>query len=134
MPAFLIDIYPVTNADCLRFTSATGYQAPRHWGPDGRCPDSIFDHPVVWTTWRDANAYAAWAGKRLPTSEQWEKAARGAKGGPYPWGAAATAAKCNVQKSGIGHTIPVPSRLLVPVVAGAEGLSDGEGGAGAWPR
>ncbi|GAB7032575.1 SUMF1/EgtB/PvdO family nonheme iron enzyme [Streptomyces sp. NPDC021749] len=107
LPAFFIDIYPVTNADYFRFTDATGHPAPRHWGRDGHCPDSIFDHPVVWITWRDANAYATWAGKSLPTSEQWEKAARGAKGSAYPWGDAATAAKCNVQESGIGHTTPV---------------------------
>ncbi|MDT0459373.1 SUMF1/EgtB/PvdO family nonheme iron enzyme [Streptomyces sp. DSM 41527] len=107
LPAYFIDIYPVTNADYFRFTSATGHPAPTHWGTDRRCPDSIFDHPVVWTTWRDANAYAAWAGKALPTSEQWEKAARGAKGSIYPWGAAATAAKCNVQETGIGNTTPV---------------------------
>lgn len=104
---YLIDVFPVTNADYAAFTAATGHPVPPHWGPAGSCPDSVFDHPVVWVTWRDAAAYAAWAGKTLPTSEQWEKAARGAKGRIYPWGDAATAAKCNVQESGIGHTTPV---------------------------
>jgi formylglycine-generating enzyme required for sulfatase activity len=104
--AFVIDVYPTTNADYARFVQATGHRPPKHW-PDGKCPDSIFDHPVVWVSWLDATAYAEWAGKALPTSRQWEKAARGAKGRTYPWGDAPTAAKCNVLDSGIGHTTPV---------------------------
>ncbi|NUR01399.1 MAG: SUMF1/EgtB/PvdO family nonheme iron enzyme [Streptomyces sp.] len=104
--AFLIDVYPTTNADYQRFVRATRHRAPQHW-PGGRCPDSIHDHPVVWVTWNDAAAYAAWAGKTLPASAQWEKAARGARGRIYPWGDAPTAAKCNVQDSGIGRTTPV---------------------------
>ncbi len=103
---FSIDVYPTTNADYYRFVRATGHRAPKHW-PDGQCPNSIFDHPVVWVTWHDAAAYAQWAGKALPTSQQWEKAARGTKGRVYPWGDAPTAAKCNVLDSGIGHTTPV---------------------------
>ncbi|TQL23564.1 formylglycine-generating enzyme required for sulfatase activity [Streptomyces sp. SLBN-134] len=103
---YLIDVHPTTNADYARFVRATGHRAPQHW-PEGRCPDSVFDHPVVWVTWDDAAAYAAWAGKALPTSTQWEKAARGSKGRSYPWGDAPTAAKCNVLDSGIGRTTPV---------------------------
>ncbi|MEU1599925.1 SUMF1/EgtB/PvdO family nonheme iron enzyme [Streptomyces sp. NPDC005708] len=103
---YSIDVYPTTNADYARFVRATGHRAPQHWS-DGKCPDSIFDHPVVWVTWHDAAAYAEWAGKALPTSQQWEKAARGAKGRAYPWGDAPTAAKCNVLDSEIGRTTPV---------------------------
>ncbi|GGZ82067.1 hypothetical protein GCM10010389_19980 [Streptomyces echinoruber] len=99
-------MYPTTNADYAGFVRATGHRAPQHW-PDGRCPDSILDHPVVWVTWHDAAAYADWAGKTLPTSRQWEKAARGPKGRTSPWGDAPTAAKCNVLDSDIGHTTPV---------------------------
>ncbi|MFF3426860.1 SUMF1/EgtB/PvdO family nonheme iron enzyme [Streptomyces sp. NPDC002602] len=106
LPSFHIDVFPTTNADYFRFVSATGHPPPQHWdGP--RHPNSLFDHPVVWVTWRDAAAYAAWAGKALPTSDQWEKAARGTKGNIYPWGNSPTAAKCNVSDSGIGHTTPV---------------------------
>ncbi|MGR3875699.1 SUMF1/EgtB/PvdO family nonheme iron enzyme (plasmid) [Streptomyces graminifolii] len=103
---YLIDVYPTTNADYQQFIRATGHAAPQHW-PDGECPGSIYDHPVVWVTWHDAAAYADWAGKALPTTQQWEKAARGDKGRVYPWGDAPTAAKCNVLDSGIGHTTPV---------------------------
>jgi formylglycine-generating enzyme required for sulfatase activity len=106
LEAYSIDVYPTTNADYARFVRATGHRAPQHW-PDGKHPDSIFDHPVVWVTWHDAAAYAEWAGKSLPTSQQWEKAARGAKGRAYPWGDAPTAAKCNVLDSEIGRTTPV---------------------------
>ncbi|MEV7886929.1 formylglycine-generating enzyme family protein [Streptomyces sp. NPDC002817] len=104
--AFQMDVNPTTNADYERFVRATGHHAPQHW-TGGRCPDSLFDHPVVWVSWHDATTYARWCGKQLPTSQQWEKAARGAKGRVYPWGDEPTAAKCNVAEAEIGTTTPV---------------------------
>lgn len=106
LSAFYIDVFPVTNNDFARFVAATGHQAPQHWNK-GKCPDSILDHPVVFVTWHDAAAYASWAGKELPTAQQWEKAARGARGDTYPWGSQPTPAKCNSRESGIGSTTPV---------------------------
>lgn len=106
LPAYHIDVYPVTNNDYDRFISATGHPTPAHW-IDGHCPDNIRDHPVVFVTWHDADAYAAWTGKRLPTSQQWEKAARGADGQTYPWGSTSSPAKCNVRESGSRTTTPV---------------------------
>lgn len=103
---FRIDIYPTTNADYERFVRATGHRPPQHW-TGSRCPDSLFDHPVVWVTWHDATEYARWCGKALPTTRQWEKAARGPKGRIYPWGDEPTAAKCNVAEAEIGTTTPV---------------------------
>ncbi|MBT2511703.1 SUMF1/EgtB/PvdO family nonheme iron enzyme [Streptomyces sp. ISL-98] len=79
---------------------------PEHW-ENGRCPRELYDHPVVHVTWRDANAYATWAGKSLPTAEQWEKAARGTSGGTFPWGDQKTAAKCNVRETGVEVTTSV---------------------------
>ncbi|MGH3941219.1 MAG: formylglycine-generating enzyme family protein [Pseudonocardiaceae bacterium] len=105
LPAFYIDVYPTTNADYARFTAATGHLPPLHW-PSGRCPDSQIDHPVVFVNWHDARAYAEWAGKALPSSQQWEKVARGSRGGTYPWGIQRTPAKCNVRESGVGATTP----------------------------
>lgn len=106
LPSFYIDVFPVTNNDYARFVAATGHEPPQHW-PRGKCPEAILDHPVVFVTWHDASAYAAWAGKELPTAPQWEKAARGTRGDAYPWGNNATPAKCNSRESGIGSTTPV---------------------------
>lgn len=106
LPAFYIDVYPTTNADYERFVAATGHAPPVHW-LDGHGSDDLRDHPVVFVTWHDAVAYAAWAGKSLPTNHQWEKAARGTRGKAHPWGDAATPAKCNCRESGPGHTTPV---------------------------
>lgn len=105
LPAFYIDVYPTTNADYARFVAATGHHTPRHW-TDGHFPDDLLNHPVVFVTWRDANAYAEWAGKDLPSSQQWEKAARGTRGDTYPWGQQPTPAKCNVRESRLGATTP----------------------------
>ena len=107
LDAYWIDTFPVTNADYARFVAETGHPTPEHWGPQGRCPRSLYDHPVVEVTWKDATAYATWAGKSLPTSEQWEKAARGSKGAIYPWGDRPTVAKCNVRETGLDSTTPV---------------------------
>lgn len=106
LSAFYIDVYPTTNADYARFVAATGHRTPTHW-TDDQCPAELPAHPVVFVTWRDAAAYAAWAGKSMPSSQQWEKAARGTLGGKYPWGDASTPAKCNVRESGRRATTPV---------------------------
>jgi len=104
--AFCIDVFPTTNADYARFAAATGHPSPIHW-TGGHCPDHLIDHPVVFVTWHDACSYAAWAVKSLPTSQQWEKAAREARGAIYPWGDQPTPAKCNVREAGVGATTPV---------------------------
>jgi len=106
LPAFYIDVFPTTNADYARFVAATGHPAPQHW-KDNSPPDNLLDHPVVFVTWHDATAYAQWTAKALPTSQQWEKAARGTRGDTYPWGSQLTPAKCNVRESGIRTTTPV---------------------------
>jgi transcriptional regulator with XRE-family HTH domain len=85
LPTFYIDVYPVTNAEYARFIAATGHTPPQHW-TDGQPPEHLSDHPVVFVTWNDATAYAEWAGKSLPSGQQWEKAARGTRGTVYPWG------------------------------------------------
>jgi len=106
LAAYYIDVYPTSNADYSRFIAASEHQAPPHW-LNGKCLDELLDHPVVNVTWHDATAYADWAGKLLPSSQQWEKAARGTDGNVYPWGNQATPAKCNVREGRIGSTTPV---------------------------
>ncbi|NYH79264.1 transcriptional regulator with XRE-family HTH domain [Actinopolyspora biskrensis] len=106
VPAYYIDVHPVSNAEYARFTAATGHKPPEHW-PDEQYPAELANHPVVFVTWKDAIAYAHWADKELPTAQQWEKAARGTRGMVYPWGDQPTPAKCNVRESGIGATTPV---------------------------
>ena len=83
LPAYYIDVYPVTNDDYRRFIDATGYRPPKFWAEKRL---NRGDAPVVGVSWSDAKRYAAWAGKDLPTWEQWEKAARGTDGRLFPWG------------------------------------------------
>jgi len=110
LEVFYIDKYEVTNARFQQFVQATGYRTDPErdgggsvftngkWeslntGETWRTPlgpgssiDGLAEHPVVQVTWRDARAYCKWAGKRLPTEAEWEKAARGTEGFIYPWG------------------------------------------------
>lgn len=82
---FLMDPYEVTCEEYLRFVKAKNYRAPSNW-IGGQYPTGAAKKPVTGVDWDDATAYASWAGKRLPTEEEWEFAARGADGRRYPWG------------------------------------------------
>ena len=67
------------------FVEATGHRQPDHWTRYGY-DESLADRPVINVTQADAEAYARWVGKRLPTALEWQYAARYPNGRRYPWG------------------------------------------------
>ncbi|MGA2031502.1 MAG: SUMF1/EgtB/PvdO family nonheme iron enzyme [Thermoguttaceae bacterium] len=103
--AFYIDKYPVSNAQFKRFLDASGYKPKdghnflRDW-QGGSFPRGWDRKPVTWVSLEDARAYAAWAGKRLPHEWQWQYAAQGNDGRPYPWGKAPDPTALPKQESG----------------------------------
>jgi formylglycine-generating enzyme required for sulfatase activity len=106
LPAYYIDKTPVTNAEYKVFVDATNANFPSHWRQGAPIPGTE-NHPVVQVSWFDAAAYAKWAGKRLPTGPEWEKAARGTDGRIYPWGDAFDKTRLNCGEGGPLKTVPV---------------------------
>lgn len=80
-----IDKYEVTNLQYQAFIEETGRRSPGHFR-NRTYPSGKADHPVTFVSWFDARDYCHWAGKRLPTEQEWEKAARGSEGRIFPWG------------------------------------------------
>jgi len=120
---YWIDQYPVMNEKYRVFIEAGGYKNQQYWSDEGwkwktekniaspeYWSDPIWnkpDHPVVGVSYYEAEAYAIWTRKRLPTEQEWEKAARGEDGREYPWGKEFDKDRCNSEESDIGHTTPV---------------------------
>ena len=90
MPSLFMDKFPVTNSDFKLFLDKTGYRPSdttnflKHW-KNGKIPAGQERFPVVYISLEDANAYAAWAGKRLPTEREWQYAAQTEKMNEWPW-------------------------------------------------
>ncbi|MFZ4660145.1 MAG: SUMF1/EgtB/PvdO family nonheme iron enzyme [Caldilineaceae bacterium] len=106
LPTYRIARYPVTNAEYKRFVDAKGYQPPSHWEKE-QIPSGKENHPVVYVSWQDAMAFCEWAGVRLPSEAEWEKAARGTDGRTYPWGnEPPNKERCNFNLD-VGDTTPV---------------------------
>ncbi len=134
LPAFQIDKYEVTNLQYKKFINATKRKSPSHFR-NRTYPRGKVDHPVVYVNWNDAKEYCEWAGKRLPTDQEWEKAARGTDARTYPWGDEFDIAKANMplrwEKFGrkFGDTLPIAS---FPEGVSPYGLMDMTGNVWEW--
>jgi len=126
LPPFFMDIFPVTNRDYKAFTDATGHAYPHYWSDAGEIPEGKELHPVTGVNFMDATAFAAWKGRRLPTEQEWEKAARGDQGLRWPWGNAFDESKANV---GQRSTTPIGA---YPEGCNAYGLCDMAGNVWEW--
>jgi formylglycine-generating enzyme required for sulfatase activity len=82
---FFMDIYETTNEQYSAFVKATNHRSPMDW-KNGTYPNGQAKFPVVGVNWDDANDFAKWANKRLPSEQEWEFAARGTNNFIYPWG------------------------------------------------
>ena len=142
---YMIDVYPVTNSQFRKFIEAGGYTnleywsaegqkwlkgskaaAPGYWGDQGWNKPEL---PVVGVSFYEAEAYAKWSGKRLPTEKEWERAARGTHGKVYPWGDEFDRERCNTAESGIGRTTRVTK---CPNGISPEGCYDMAGNVWEW--
>jgi formylglycine-generating enzyme required for sulfatase activity len=130
LSAFWIARHPVTNAEYKQFLEATGQEMLSHW--DLTMNWSDWDrYPVNMISWYDAQAYAQWAGVRLPTEAEWEKAARGTDGRRYPWGDELDLSRCLMWNPETRrHTAPVG--LFTPEGDSPFGVSETVGSPAEW--
>ena len=113
LDGYYLDKHEVTNAQYKAFVDAKGLRPPKHWSGN-TFPSGKADHPVIYVDWFEANGYCHWVGKRLPTEEEWEKAARGTDGRTFPWGNTFDPMKANTPQhwlalNRVADTTPVGS-------------------------
>jgi serine/threonine-protein kinase len=130
---FYLDITEVTNQAYKRFLDETNHQPPSLW-KNGTFPEGQGNYPVTDVTWEDANAYAKWAGKRLPTEEEWEFAARGTDGRLYPWGDTYKPGAANINDDTAATNAEVKTQPVASYTEGKSpfGIMDLAGNAFEW--
>ena len=135
LEAYLIEQYPVTNAEYAVFVKETNHSPPPHWNNGDFAPEEA-NLPVVHVNWHDSNAYAHWAGKRLPTEAEWEKACRGPDGRIYPWGNVFVSDESDATETPVetlqiltAHLTPVGVR---PATVSPYGVGDAAGNVWEW--
>ena len=145
---FYIDKYEVTNEEYAAFLTEQGNAKVEgvYWvelgsrytalvEEDGayRVQEGFARHPVIEVSWYGARAYCQWAGKRLPTQEEWYFACAGPDGRKYPWGEDFAEGRANIfgDKDGYGRTAPVGS---FPGGASPFGLLDMGGNVWEWTQ
>ena len=143
LDAFHIDKHEVTVGEYKQFVQATSHRVlsdalkvltPAKQGENTTAHSSPTDrHPVVNVSWHDAMAYARWAGKRLPTEAEWEKAARGGLiAQKYPWGNSIDSSKANYDKSTKSGTHAERTTPVGKYPANGYGLYDMSGNVAEW--
>ena len=139
LDAYQVSRYPLTVSEYRSFVEQGGYDIKRWWAagafgvtkePEQWAEQQAFpNRPLVGVSWFEAAAYCSWAGVRLPTEAEWERAARGTEARVYPWGnESADPSRLNFDNS-IGHPTPIG---LYPLGATPDGILDMAGNVWEW--